>query len=77
MSNDRPKFFLLGVSGENVAILFGGDSIEDLEEFGKPLKYYSIFANRVGFWGSVQKEYLVASKDDPVWGQRFKKMSVN
>lgn len=74
--SERPKFLLIGLAKTFHVVFVGADSVEELEEMGKPLIYYSVYSNQPGLWASVQREYLVVTRDDPLWASLPAEMSI-
>lgn len=58
---------MIGMTSQHFIVYVGGNNMDDLIELGEPLLYYSIFSNKPQLWSNMQKEHLVAYKDDPLW----------
>lgn len=72
----RPKYLLIGLAKTLHVVFLGADSVEELTDAGEPLLYFSVYVNRPGLWTSVQREYLVTTKGDPLWVSIPAEMSV-
>jgi len=60
-------YIVLGVNIKGMAVVFGGDDIDELIAMASPLLFYSVYRNEPGFHASSQKRFLVMHHNDPFW----------
>lgn len=64
------SLLLVGVNRLGMAVVFGGDDLEELTALADPLIYYAVYRNEPNMVTTTQEEFLVTYRDDPYWERK-------